>query len=186
MSRKKGAGSSHKHHHKTPTTSGDARSMQDREKAYAEARARIFGDGGQDKPASSPAPSSSEASQPAKAPLTRPSSHQPHGSHHYHQDWKQSKAQYRDRQKEMNDPDFTRHHQPRSAYVYGAPPPHGYGTRYTNDLYTSHAPPFQGDGYYRQQPAARTFQPRPAFAQPPTARNGPASYSMDTDFPPLG
>ncbi|ETV68792.1 hypothetical protein H257_15355 [Aphanomyces astaci] len=216
MSRKKGAGTAHKHH-KTPAASSDPRSMQDREKAYAEARARIFGDeAAPDKGVASVPPtasaSSAAANQPSStkspaAPSTRPtptSKHlqQPqHGAtthpHHHHaphqQDWKQSKAQYRDRQKELNDPDFARHHQPRG-------PPPSYTQSYNSpqaprypsyEYYTPPPPPppaspFQSDGYYRQpQPPRASSYTQGGRNQPPPPA-GPATYSMDADFPPLG
>ncbi|RHY96408.1 hypothetical protein DYB37_001926 [Aphanomyces astaci] len=218
MSRKKGAGSAHKHH-KTPAASSDPRSMQDREKAYAEARARIFGDeAAPDKGAASVPPTASAfsaaANQPSStkspaAPSTRPtptSKHlqQPqHGAtthpHHHHapppqQDWKQSKAQYRDRQKELNDPDFARHHQPRG-------PPPSYTQSYNSpqaprypsyEYYTPPPPPpaspFQSDGYYRQPqpPRASSYTQGGRYQPPPPSSAGPATYSMDADFPPLG
>ncbi|KAF1333634.1 Mrna-binding protein encore, partial [Globisporangium splendens] len=202
------------------------RTMQDREKAYAEARARIFGE---DSTAATDGTSSSSSTTSSSSPATatEPSSSGgvkfnsqqasgPDGSRGFGgrgrgrgatsdksttpqrqdrseaeqsqssssasstravavqntQNWKESKVLWRNREQELNDPDFTRNHDAyrpsrnhngNGSQRYNAPPPsqqHGVN-RYPlpsqqqlMDYYdgsSQHRPPYSGGGYNQQQ-----------------------------------
>ncbi|KAF0699834.1 Aste57867_9610 [Aphanomyces stellatus] len=206
MTRKPNKNAAHKNQ-KAPASDTKNRTIQEREKEYAAARARIFGEDAPAEATTKPTPATHVAETAkrilpsAAPPVVDPikiSKHETKKS----QDWKESKAQYRDRQKEMNDPDFTRHHHPmatggRGAIYNGSS---GYATpgRYP-EYARSHSPSYQDynqynsrqqtppppppDFYQRGMPAPAMFQPR--GAPPRYTTKPPPSYS-DADFPPLG
>ncbi|OQR97142.1 hypothetical protein ACHHYP_12675 [Achlya hypogyna] len=156
---------------KAPAVDTRTRNLQDREKAYAEARARIFG---QDEVPEAP---KKPTAKPAKAPAAekpRP------------QNWKESKVTWRNREQEMNDPDFTRHRAP-----YRGPPTYQQPAYYAPRPVVSPNEYNRGDYTYRQVPLPTdVYQPPPrpqgvylARPQPDVAK---PNVSCPDEFPPLG
>ncbi|EQC41257.1 hypothetical protein SDRG_01232 [Saprolegnia diclina VS20] len=166
-----------KKHAKTPGADARSRNLEDREKAYAEARARIFGE-------TADAPAKAAPTKAAKQPeKPRP------------QNWKESKVTWRNREQELNDPDFTRHRTPYRApptYHQHQPSPVGYyaprpvldpTNEYSRGDASAYRPPPPPNSYY-QQPPPRSYS---GFAPRPMQRTlEKPNLTCTDDFPPLG
>lgn len=122
-------------------------SVSDKEKAYAEARARIFAD-------EQEAESSAVDAGPQSPPLRTVESNE--STHSHSSQVEDGKAVYRNRQEEAADPDFRR-----GVVLYPS-----YGINYTNAPQVAYAP--YGSAAYASPP--------PSTAFPPLAASAPAFY----------
>lgn len=210
------------------------RSMQDREKAYAEARARIFGEespsatidsdngpklatqqasgpdgskgfGGRGRHEQGASPSGTRRNDQAQ-PDRRDAENRSAAT----QNWKESKVLWRNREQELNDPDFTRNHDAYRPVRTGNESSNRYQAAGRSDHYDQRSygyhgtqPPLPGrrpggehsrvdntrppppPDQYRGLAPAQTGSGRPyAYSRPQYTPRSTSGYN--DDFPPLG
>ncbi|DBA04816.1 TPA: hypothetical protein N0F65_004453 [Lagenidium giganteum] len=217
----------------TNTDNKSQRSMQDRERAYAEARARIFGEDNNsnnsnasttsnnrsESASSGPSLGSHQASGPdgtkgfgrgrGKDADTKGSSNSngssndrgksPKGNDDRSEDvpltktqnWKESRVLWRNREQELNDPDFTRNHdayRPNYNNAQREQGGGGYGGRFANAPVRQYAPPPPQMDYYDPAMQHRGGYGFPPNGQPPLPGRRtmhPGEYSrLDNVRPP--
>ncbi|OQS03692.1 hypothetical protein THRCLA_21099 [Thraustotheca clavata] len=171
-----------KKHTKAINNDTRSRNLEDREKAYAEARARIFGtDNDSTSPQSNTTAENNDKTIKAVKPTAVEKNERPRP-----QNWKESKVTWRNREQEMNDPDFTRHRTP-----YRAPSP-----SYNNGYYVVNPNEYSRTEYnYRQTPppppeyygqSSRQVSNFNSYPRAAPIPNEKPNFACDNDFPPLG